>query len=243
MSTDYQATIAKLLAKAESTKNVHEAEAFSQKAEALMLKWGIEEAVVRAKMGADAKPEEIVRKSILYKGVYSKAHVAFANDVCRGLGNVRVFQNNTRKSDTYLILVGHESDVARAVMLLTSLQLQVVSAQREWWKTFHAKAYLSQNEKFKARRQFIMSFGVVVGRRLGELHAKTVEQTGVGTELVLADRGARVDAWVQSTMGKVRKGRSVAGSYHGQEEGRAAGQRASLGNTTVTTGSRARIAA
>lgn len=56
--------IGKLLAKAERTDNPHEAEAFTRKAEALMVKLGIDEAVARAAAGDAVAPERIVETRV-----------------------------------------------------------------------------------------------------------------------------------------------------------------------------------
>lgn len=56
--------IGKLLAKAERTDNPHEAEAYTRKAEQLMVKLGIDEAMARAAGGADVKPEQVTEARI-----------------------------------------------------------------------------------------------------------------------------------------------------------------------------------
>lgn len=235
-----QDKIAKLLAKAEATDNEHEADAFTAMAERLMVKWGIEEAVVRSKMGNGAKAEAIVVESIRFEGRYAPAHISLGASVLAGLGNLRCLQTTHRGENARsLKIIGHEGDVARAIQLLTSLQLQVVTAQRKWWRTFGSKDYLTENEKFKARRQFVMSFGSTVGERLAKIRREEIvvtdTQSGVvGTALVLLDRKAAVDEYMTSAYGKLRSGRGMQGSNYGHSEGRQAGNTARLGQTSMS---------
>ena len=62
--TDTARKIGALLAKAERTDNPHEAEAFTRKAEALMVKYRIDEAMARRAAGADVRPEEIIERCV-----------------------------------------------------------------------------------------------------------------------------------------------------------------------------------
>lgn len=242
MSENMQAKIAKLLAKAEATDNPHEAETFTEAAERLMVKWGIEEALVRSKMGETAKREEIVRESLEYTGRYAGVWVVLANEVVGGLGGVRLYQKSKRGStNKTAVIVGYESDVSRARMLVTSLQLQASMALATWWKNFTAKQWMTDQQKFKARRQFIVSFAIVVRDRLVALRTEEVAAAGNGAELVLVDRDAQLDAWMRKHLGQTRKGRSFQGSWHGREEGQAAGRSAGLGQPGVDRGGRAAL--
>lgn len=61
---DIARKIGALLAKAERTDNPHEAEAYTRKAEALMVKAGIDEAMARAAAGGEVRPERIIERRV-----------------------------------------------------------------------------------------------------------------------------------------------------------------------------------
>lgn len=236
---DYEAKIAALLAKAEGTDNPHEREAYSRKAERLMVKWGIDEAVARAKLeGKKGQPaEKIVEHRVEVRGRMHQAEVDMAFAVARGLGNVRVLKQGSYKGSTsYVYFIGHESDVQRIEQLYASLRLQANSARRAWWRTAPERQYLSQWQSFAAQRQFVNSFGYEVGRRLRAMHKEEVQEASTGTELVLLDRNQRVNAWLEEKYPKLGKARGHSTTWHGANEGRAAGARADIGQGRVGTG-------
>jgi hypothetical protein len=236
--SDQQEKIAKLLAKAEGTDSPAEAEAFTRAAEKLMIKWGIDEAIVRAKMTGEQSAEEIITARFEYTDTYSDAYVAFTSSIVDGLGQLRCFyQSGYRHPDQRVVyVIGHESDVKRAEMLLASLRLQAASAMKTWWRTGRYSTHLKGWRAFKARRQFIISFGDGVGERLAGVRAETIAETGgKSTELVLVDRATRVDAWMEEHVGKLKTTRGVQGSLLGFEAGLEAGRRADIGNN-VTDG-------
>lgn len=87
MSDDAARKIGALLAKAERTDNPHEAEAYTRKAEALMVKLGIDEAMARAAGGADARPEAIVERKIrLWVPAPTRTWRATADDATQTCG-------------------------------------------------------------------------------------------------------------------------------------------------------------
>ncbi|MEV2277847.1 DUF2786 domain-containing protein [Nocardiopsis sp. NPDC049922] len=234
---DQREKIAKLLAKAEGTDSPAEAEAFTRAAERLMIKWGIEEAVVRAAMTGE-QPEEITTARILYTDTYSDAFVAFTSSIVDGLGELRTFyvSGHAHPDHRVVYVVGHRSDVQRAEMLISSLRLQAVSAMKTWWRTGRYSTHLKGWRAFKARRQFIISFGHGVGERLAGVRTETIAETGgASTELVLVDRATRVNAWVDEHIGELQKTRGLQSSLLGFAAGREAGRRADIGNN-VTDG-------
>jgi hypothetical protein len=241
-STEYHEKIAKLLAKAEGSDNPHEAEAFTKAAEKLMIKWGIDEAVVRAQMTGEQSAEEITTLRIEYTDTYSDAYVSFTSAIVEGLDLRCYYQRGHQHDDQRLVyVIGHESDVERAGMLLASLRLQAASAMKTWWRGSGYSATLKGWRAFKARRQFVISFGIGVGERLAGLRVETIAETGgKSTELVLVDRAARVDAWLEENVGKLETGRGMKVSLIGHLEGREAGQRADIGNN-VTDGETAEL--
>lgn len=230
---DMKDKIAKLLAKAERTDNPHEAQTFTEAAERLMIKWGIEAAELEA--GGTVGAEEIVQVIRTARGSYKQALLTLATTTCNGMGGLNVLQSK-RGNEIYVYIIGHKSDVERAEMLLNSLELQALSAMKTWWKSAPERHWLTSMESFKARRQFIISFGYEVGRRLQALRTEVVAEAQAGTALVLSDRKERVDEWMHSQH-NVRKSRSrLHGSYAGRDEGRLAGRQANLGEKGVRGG-------
>lgn len=231
MSDSLEQKIAKLLAKAERTDNAHEAEAFSRAAERLMLKWSIDEAVIRSRMGADQKPESIVTKNVgPFPKLFVKARTGVAACVVNGMGNMKVYLTTHSDGQVTVRIMGFESDVDRAIILVNSIVLQADSAMRSWWKDYPMRKAMKSSDALKARRQFLFSFGLAVQARLKEMRAEEVQVSAKkepGTELVLMDRGQQVDAEFNKL--RLRRGRGVKGSAYGAAEGHAAGQRANLG--------------
>lgn len=223
--------IAKLLAKAERTDNAHEAEAYSKMAERLMLKWGIEEAVIRSRMDDGAKPEKVVTKGIVFPKLFIKARMSVAVAVIKGMGSMKCYV-----SGTTLMIMGFESDVDRALTLIPSVLIQADNAQSSWWHTYDIKHEMKESERFRARRQFLFSFAYTVQERLKAMRVEEVTAAGPGTDIVLYDRSKLVDE--QFNKMTLRKGRNVKGSNHGAAEGRSAGQRASLDGKGLGGGAR-----
>lgn len=244
-----QAKIQKLLNKAARTDNVHEAEAFSRKAEHLMAEWGVTEAMLNDSR-TDSERESITEEPMTFLGSYAKAMVLFGAHVAQGMG-LKVYERRT-VGDTKvrkLVIVGHASDVARAHMLITSMQMQAQTALRVWWAEFPLRTVLTPSERARARRQFLVSFAEAVGVRLGEARTEAAAQadarttaTGAGARssaLVLADRGAEVEAWLAERHPKMGHGRAMGGSSFGQRGGAAAGRDANLGGRTAVDNDRA----
>ena len=208
---NYAAKIAALLAKAESTDNAAEAEAFSAAAEKLMLKWGITEAMAaEAKAGATAS-EPIVQRREEQTGSYHAAWMNLANSVVLGLGSLRLLKSTWRTSTT-IYVIGHESDVDRFFTLFHSLKAQAEGAMKAWWKTQRDDyrgwdGEILQGEAFRARRAFIIGFGRAVQSRLRAERRAVVEET-TGADLVLAGRDRRVTDWVGEQYPNLGKGRA-----------------------------------
>jgi hypothetical protein len=161
--TSIKKRIEKLLRLAESS-NPHEAELATKKAEALMVQWGIEAAELDAKGEISEKVVEIHR----YYTTNSRAWAPFVHSVCVGLGNLKALKLKMGGSKVRMYLIGHESDVDRAQMLLNSLEIQAERALAAWWSAYPDKAWIPQGQWYKAKHQFLMSFGEEVRRPLAE---------------------------------------------------------------------------
>lgn len=241
---DWGATIAGLLNKAENeAATPEEAEALSRKAEELMVKWGISDAMLAAKRGGqNMRPEKIVERMHTIHHRYYQAEVMLVHNIALGMGTVKVLKRDLYNHTSHLYLIGYESDLDRVEMLWHSLWLQANTALKKWWKDYKATPegrYRSKSsEVFKDRREFLFGFGTRVRTRLRDMYRKEEQSGEPGTALALVDRGKQVDAEVERMHGQLRSGRgfNASGSYAGRAAGHEAGSRADLGNRNVGTG-------
>jgi hypothetical protein len=234
MSSKIKTKIELLLAKAEGTDNEHERDAYTAKAQRLMLEWGIEEADLEAR--GEVKPEAVVQQHRDYHGQFSMAMPGFANDIARGMGNLKVIKSGS-KSDWRVYVIGHETDVANFWTMMDSLERQALHGLKVWWASTPDRAWLiTATEKWKARRSFIMAFGSTCGARLRRLREEVQVEATPGAALVLVSKDERVAAKVEELYPSLRNGRSLQMGYSGAAAGREAGLRAHLGGKEVGTG-------
>ena len=240
MSESMNQKIEKLLRLAERAGTPEEAEAASRMAERLMTKWGIEEAVLRANMTDDAKPEQIVTKyGPLLSHILVKARIAVMSAVVRGMGNMQVYRLTVGKQGK-LAVCGFESDVDRALVLAESLLLQADHAVAYWAKHSPEARILKGNQLLYAKRQFLFGFAGEVQRRLIEMREEETAKhdDAPGTALVLRDRGKMVEDHFNANGLTLRQGRSLKAGLTGGAAGREAGSRANLGGTQIGSGAR-----
>ncbi|MGO2747893.1 DUF2786 domain-containing protein [Microbacterium sp.] len=217
--------ITKLLAKAEST-TPEEAEALTEHAERLMVKYGIEQARLdakRAQLGGSR--EEIIQERMLFTGVYARDIREFGASIGLALGTTRAMYSEAA-TGMILYLIGFASDVQQTKLLTSSLEVQAMIAMRTWWKRERARyEWHSEGEKRRARSGFIRGFGIGAAERIRESRATIVEEGGTGTELVLASRRDEVDAFVDripSKRARTRRGTDPSAFMHGRRSGREA---------------------
>lgn len=229
-----------LLKKAETT-TPEEAELLTAKAEQLMLKYGIDRALLNSRSTGEKERIEVLK--IPLKGIYAKSYMSMMYSIALAYGNVRSFYTERKQSDITLTIVGFESDVAQLKVLLASLQLQAVVALNTWVKSIDTSTYTAM-EKFKARRTFIKGFGDGAASRIRKARTSAVqeaESTTPGAELVLRDRATAVDDFMNAnyTLGKSRGRREKSGGYAASSAGYKAGQNANTGERSVNAGRRA----
>lgn len=215
--------ITKLLAKAEST-TPEEAEALTEHAERLMVKYGIEQAMLDAKRdGADELREEIIQERMLFTGVYARDMRELGAGVGLALGSIRPLYGDDANGGI-LYLVGFESDVRQAKLLIASLEVQAMIAMRTWWK-LERDLYQRHSESMRrrARSGFVRGFGIGAAERIRETRHTVIEEASSGTELVLVSRSARVDehlGGIPTKRARARQPASAAAFVHGRISGR-----------------------
>lgn len=224
--------IQQLLAKAESTTPA-EAEALTEHAERLMVKYGIEQAMLDQHT-APEKGEQIVQEYLTFTGAYRLEWISLGHQVCMGLGSLRTLKSTYKNKWARLYIIGYESDVARAKMLIESLQVQCQVATRAWWKE-HKEDYswMPTYDQEAARRSFAQGFGIGAGTRIRENRLQVVHEAGSGTELVLVSRDQRVQQHFDGIAKGTDRARGGKASHAARGHGIIAGQLANTGEKSV----------
>lgn len=217
-----------LLAQAESTNFDAEAEAFTAKAQELMARHSLDEALVWERGDRSGGP---VASRIAIDEPYPEAkrlllHVVAGSLSCRSIFNVEPALST---------VVGFEADVRATETLFTSLLLQ---AQRSLQRAAAAAPPGAHTRSRRFRSSFLTSYAGRIGERLEEIntHVRREAEAGTGADLlpVLASRSMAVDADVERRFGdltsqSIRVGRDAAGLV----AGRMAADRAELARTLV----------
>ncbi|MBA2609096.1 MAG: DUF2786 domain-containing protein [Actinobacteria bacterium] len=219
---DNQKMLAKvqaLLAKAESTPFAEEAAAFIAKAQELMTRHAIDDAMAAA--GPRHRDEKPTLRAVAIPDPYKSAKVSLLAAVA-GANDVRVV---TGRED--VTLVGFASDVAVTEVLFASL---LVQATRE----MHLAAARITDGRLRAfRHAFFVAYGSRIGTRLEEARrASTVEAASAyGTALVpvMAQRVEAVESFMDDTWPSLRTKRPTLSHRGGWLTGHAAADRADLG--------------
>lgn len=235
----YAAKIAALLAKAEDpAATPEEAQTYSEKAEALMVKWGVSDAMAAAARGGSVRAEKIVERVHTIHHRYYQAEVMLVHNIATGVGTIKVLKRDLYNHTSRVYLIGYESDLDRVETLWHSLWLQATSAVDKWWKPYRKTLGYTpkSSEVFNARRNFLLSFGSAVRVRLREMYAKEEANGEPGTALALVDRGKQVDDRMAEMYPNTKSARGLKTGWTGRTEGHAAGKKANIGQSGVTTG-------
>lgn len=204
-----------LLAKAESTTNPHEAEAFSAKAFELMERYRIELADVRGTGEADIQRTtydlgnraKYLRPSLFLLGMVAKHYGVVV--LVPSTGNSRLPK-----------LVGDVDDIAATVIMFESLMIQRDRA------ILASAAPIGVNiNRFRSSAAY--GFASRMDQRLADLRDIRKASAATGMELDLLDRGSKVMDALGNPVPRNTNRPQVNG--HGMKAGRAAADRADIG--------------
>lgn len=246
----YADKIAKLLAQAESTTGP-ESEAFMEKAARLMVAYQIDEAMIAQARGLTL--DELVQDEFDYAGIYRHGSMRVAAAVAKhfGLKCVTDYEAASEPKRSRLYVVGFRSDVERARLLDTSLQLQCASAHAAWWKLHKADfSWMDRGTTYRTRRDFVFGFAagltdkLATARREAQQDASHSEaersnvsdaEASASVALVLVNRKERVDEYYDTVWGG--QTRCITRNYgSGARGGRDAGYSAGRNASTATGG-------
>jgi len=224
--------ITALLSKAEDKGcTPEESEAFFAKAQALMTKWAIDEQML--KISGKQLDDKIVTIRVSIPSTYFAALIHLWDQVARS--NDCIVLQSKHGSNCKVVLTGYESDVTTVQLLVTSLTL---FAQREAQRESKASG-----GDYYFRRSFIQEFAWRIGARLKEqrdLNIKEVKDA-TGQDLLpalVSKKDAVKDHMAQNFhIGKARGG-AQRSDMAGAQAGRAAANRADIGNSRVGSGTR-----
>jgi len=212
-----------LLAKAESTDSDAEAEAFTAKAQQLIARHSINEALL-SEAGQGKREPEALR--VIIERPYEQpksellAQIADANH-CRSV---------YWPDGGFTTLIGDRADLRSVELLFNSLLVQATSAMTRVG-SISAKRGKSQTRSF--RQSFLASFAMRIGERLRESAEDTAreytEATGTDLVPVMRQRDERVDARTTELFPRLKFGRSTRiTNYEGHIAGLAAADAARL---------------
>lgn len=216
-----------LLQKAESTEFPQEAEALSARAQELIARYNLDEALVEAGLGGSGVRPDGRAMTIAHPYAGPKAmllHVVAEANRCRSVWH------RERGEATVL---GFPSDLVAVELLFTSLLVQATSAMLQAGSRQDA---LGRSRTKSFRHSFLSSYALRIGERLKEATARAVnESASADLSPVLASRNAAVEQSVAELFPKLRRYRGgSATNVDGWLHGRAAADRAALGHTELT---------
>lgn len=238
-----------LLAKAEATKFPEEAKLFAAKAQELMTKWSIDEAMLGASRGDDAAAS--IERSIIWLDaneyrapkVQVLSAAAVAND-CKLVIHSQTYRmvNGKHKRQFSVTIIGTEADRKFTEILYTSLMLQVEHELCRDEVIGQMQLECDQGgHRIKWRNSFVMAYAMEVRRRLLEAKQRIIDQEqkkyqGVNLAVVLVGKSAIVERRMNEFFPDLKKGsKSSAGRGMGSagQLGREAGARADLGSPKI----------
>lgn len=224
----YVNRIQALLDKAESTSFPEEADALLAKAQQLMSRHAIDEAMLEA-AGAGRSTDEIDSEDIVIQAPYASAKATLLGAVARA-NRCRVVMGKGPSGTRYCSVVGYQSDLANVSTLYLALSFQAV-------RFMLAAEVPAHDTARRFRHSFLIAYAVRIGERLHEAEQSAVAEAeqeqlrhagGPSVAITLASRQAKVDEAFAEAHPNLRSTKISASSAAGYGSGRSAADRAAL---------------
>ena len=216
------AKVRALLAKAESTDFEEEAESLTAKAQELMARYSIDQAMV-AGVAAGETP---IGRRFGVDDSYADPKSLLLSKVADANRCQAIWMPELGFSTVF----GYAADVDNVELLFTSL---LVQATRAMTTRGSVKDRSGRSRTRSYRQSFLVSFAIRIGERLRAATARATEEAGEvhGPEVlpVLAGRRAEVDDAVAAVFPTLRSSPSRASNWEGWVAGRVAADQAHLG--------------
>lgn len=228
--------VSALLAKAESTEYAEEAEALMAKAQQLMARHAIDEALLASK--GRASTDKVVSDTLVIEPPYASAKTSLLGAVAAA-NNSRCVRVSAGGGSQRCVVVGFESDLSNVRTLYGSLAMYAVRSM--------LATDIPPGESARSfRHAFLLSFAGRISERLRAANDEAQREAAAadpqagrgGVAVVLASREREVDQAFQKEFPNTRTARATSSSRAGHMSGRRAADRAGLGQRSV--GSRQR---
>ena len=206
-----------LLAKAEATDHPAEAETFTAKAQELMTRHAVDEAVLRGLQHDDIP---VASRRVHLQSPYANVKATLLNAVARPNRCRTVLMNEY----DIAVLVGTPTNVDQTELLFTSLLIQATRAMAE---AGHRGAG-STDRSATFRRSFLLAYATRIGERLREADRSTTDTYGSELVPLLQREADAVTAEFERQFPRLRQGGTTSVDLRGWEAGRAAADRAAL---------------
>lgn len=220
-------TIRALLAKAEATEFVEEADAFTAKAQDLMTRYAIDEALlVDASEGIEVRSRRLP---------VDNPYAATKAQLLATVGKINRVKTIWDDHHGIATVVGLPIDLDLAELLFTSLLVQATRAMTEAGARSTAGHRLDRAPAF--RRAFLLSYANRIGERLNDagVHAQQEESESRARNLlpVLARQSAAVEVEFARLFPRISSSGAKRVDVRGWQAGRAAADRAVLTRAQV----------
>lgn len=229
----HTARVLALLAKAESTEYPEEAEAFFAKAQELMARHSIDEAMLAA--AGTAGTADPSSSKVVCRAPYATGKAILLNEIA-GANNCKAIRIAKSGGNQVIHLFGFPEDLRNTEALFVALSAhatrELLNAEVPPYET--ARAF---------RHAFLVGFGGRIGQRLAAAQrtarAGYEAETGRSTALVLADRSVAVRDAFTAEYPRTTTASTSTSSGAGARSGSAAADRANLGQRAVAGGRQA----
>lgn len=220
--------VRKLLDKAEATTNVHEAEAFSQKAAELVAQHRISPDRLAGTEEADGGLGII--EINIGRGAYVRARLALLTGVAEAHDVRVVFQ--ATPAGTIAFAAGHRSDLGIVEVMYQSLHQQAASQMVGIKRQTGAATQ-------RYRRSFLFGFAIRIGQILADTRSAVEQhlhsQPASTGAVALRERVERVDDFVATSWGRIRSASAPSAvGPDGYDSGKRAAERADVGRARLS---------
>ena len=213
-----------LLAKAESTEFTAEAEALTEKAQELIARHAIDEALLEAGASGPGPGSGPAHRRVLFDNPYADANAVLVSELARANRCRSVYCAEWG----WCALIGYPEDLDAVELLVASLLTQATAAMARHGSR-RDSAGRSSTRSF--RRAFLYGFANRIGERLRATTAAQVGAVAASNDAllpVLASRDARVRDAMQEAFPRVVTKASSLSNASGYSAGRVAAERARL---------------